>query len=915
MKLRDNGGFCIAQEPTDSDYPQLPLNAIDSGTIDLILEADRIPEHIIRLVGDLRDRENVGSDVPETDRSDVLEQKEKNIEKILLCLQRNNGVDFTRYKRNTVDRRIARRMAIKNIKSLTGYLGLLKKEQTELDVLFRDMLIPVTGFFRDAEVFGMLMGSVFPALFKDRSRKGPLRMWVAGCSTGQEAFSMAMCPHEFFDGPSVSEDIRNMEVQIFATDLSEPAVAKARTGRYGPADIGKLPENRLKRFFLEENGTYGIKKYIRDMCVFAHHNLLDDPPFGNMDLVSCRNVMIYMDSSLQERALATFHYALREKGLLLLGRSESVSAASELFSNFDKGSKVYVKNPVPGSISRYSRSSRRTVPNTDPTVAPDNGRESFQRTAEAVLLSKFTPAGVVVDPNMEIVHIHGTISPYLGPPPGAPTFHIMKMAKKGLAFEIRNAIRSADSGNVYVSKRRIPVEHEGVRSLVGIGALRLKNFECPHYLVLFKQDGTMEHTSEGHDIPEVQGDDGGQVEGLENELIQLREDMRSVTDAMEAAYEELQSANEELQSSNEELQSLNEELETAKEELQSSNEELIVLNKELEEKQEKLNYALNYSEAVMDTLRESFLVLDANMIVQEANRAFLNKFKIREGDIIGSSLFMIQEARWDRDKLGILLNEVLPERQQIVDYELTVDFPGHGERKLLLNAKEILDSTTEKKLILFALEDITERKTRENELSDYREELELAVKERTEELKTSNLELGTRNRELQKVNERLDQFAHAATHDLQEPLRKILTFADRMRESDRFELPNKASEYLAKIESSSERMSELVKSLLNYSRVMNHRDLWKLSDLNTVVGDVLLDFELIIEEKGVRIDFDKLPKIEAVPMQMAQLFHNLIGNSLKFSSDGIAPIINISGVKMNEKELNRHPELDSNREY
>ncbi|MGB7393481.1 MAG: ATP-binding protein, partial [Pricia sp.] len=377
---------------------------------------------------------------------------------------------------------------------------------------------------------------------------------------------------------------------------------------------------------------------------------------------------------------------------------------------------------------------------------------------------------------------------------------------------------------------------------------------------------------------------------LEKEMEQLREDMRNISEEQEAYNEELQSANEELLSSNEEMQSLNEELETSKEELQSTNEELIVVNRELIEKQEELNDNLDYLDDIIATMREPFLVLDRNFHILKANTAYYRKFEVEDLQIEGKPFFHIHKGLWNKDILHGLLQRVLPEKENLQDREIVFDLKSDGERTFLFNARRVVREKKSDELILLSITDITREKEVEG---NYLTTIE----------------------ELNRTNEQLEQFVHVASHDLQEPLRKISTFATRITESNGKIPQGRLETYLQKITASSARMSALIKNMLNYARLTNHEQLFEPTNVSEVFEDLLSDFELLIEQKEAKLDIGPMPTLEAIPLQINQLFYNLVSNALKFTKDGVAPIVRISSHRLSKEEIEEHPSLDPDRSY
>ena len=704
--IKEHGGISIAQDSESAAYDSMPQSAVNAGVVDFILAPEKIPALLSQINSAYKTNHfyKHEEELPEDDE-DIFKQ-------ILLLLRQRSRVDFTYYKQPTFHRRIARRIAIVKKKNLADYLKFLRTEKAEQDALFEDILIPVTSFFRDPKTFQTLTETVFPALFKNKSTDEPIRIWIAGCSTGEEAFSIAICLHEFLGDALNTPFWGRGAIQIFASDISEKAIKKARAAIYTKADVEKLSASQLKNYFTKNNGGYELSKLIRDMCVFAPHNFLKDPPFAKMDLISCRNVLIYMDTFLQKKAFTTFHYALKENGFLLLGKSETTGASSDLFTQVEKHEKIYLRKPVPGRFMHVAteRKEESLVTNDKTAGKQDGTQTDFRKSAEAIMISK-SPASVVVNQQMDIVHIHGIITPFLEAPQGKPTHNLIKMAREGLAFELRNAIHKAAKEQSTVIKENIPVNTNGKQSLVTIEIIPLTDTVEPHYLIRFEKKiipvAQEEKKSSSGKIKNNESQKRN--EELEKELSQTREDMRSITEDMEAGNEELQSANEELQSSNEEMQSLNEELETSKEELQSTNEELTIVNQELLDKQEQLNASRYYAESIVSTIRHPLIVLDKAMRIKTANASFYQKFNAEEQDTEGNLFYEIQNRQWDDTEMRSILEKILPKHERLTDFEIILKFPSIGERHMLLNARQILNEKTSEQLILLAIEDITEQ--------------------------------------------------------------------------------------------------------------------------------------------------------------------------------------------------------------
>ena len=727
--IKDYGGISIAQDLKSATYTSMPQSAINAGVVDFVLTPESIPAQLLKINSTFKPNTIVKNNASiSKDEAAVFNQ-------ILFLLRERSGVDFSNYKQSTFYRRIARRISIVKKENISEYLTFLRSDKTEQDALFLDVLIPVTSFFRDPKTFLALKETVFPAIIKNRALTEPIRIWIAGCSTGEEAFSVAICLAEF-----LKEKAIDIKIQVFASDLSEKAIKTARIAIYSKAQLEKLSETQREMYFVKNNGSFEVNKFIRDMCVFAPHNFLQDPPFNKIDLVSCRNVLIYMDAFLQKKAFSTFHYALKENGFLLLGKSETIGASSELFSQVNKNEKIYLRRSLQGRLHPVVKDLREEalIINTKKINKQEINYTDFRKSAEAVMILK-SPASVVVTEQADIVHIHGDITPFLQVPQGKPTHNILRMAREGLAFELRNAIHKAKKENAAIIKENIPVKVNKISSLITIEVIPLLNTIELHYLIRFEKK-TIQLNEEDNVPSDKLNLIQNQNQHLEQELLQIREDMRFITEDMEVSNEEMQSANEELQSSNEEMQSLNEELETSKEELQSTNEELTIVNQEMEDKQEQLNAAQQYAESIITTVREPLIVLDKSLRIKTANASFYNKFKTQEQDTEGKLFYEIQNKQWDDELMRSLLERILPEQELLTDFEIILKFPELGERHLLLNASQIVNIKNSEDLILLAIEDITDRKIVRQKLETTR--LELAVKNKLieeSEIKQKNL--------------------------------------------------------------------------------------------------------------------------------------------------------------------------------
>jgi len=1173
--IKEHGGISIVQDSESAAYDSMPQSAVNAGVVDFILAPEKIPAQLLEINSAYKTSHFF------KEEEELPKDDESAFKQILLLLRQRRGVDFTYYKQPTFHRRIARRIAIAKKKNIADYLKFLRTDKAEQDALFLDVLIPVTSFFRDPKTFQALAETVFPAIIKNKSDDELIRIWIAGCSTGEEAFSVAICLHEFLTRSKRD----GAKIQLFASDISERAIKKARLAVYAKGEVEVLPASQVKKYFVKNIHGYEVCKLIRDMCVFAPHNFLKDPPFARMDLISCRNVLIYMDTFLQKKAFTTFHYALKENGFLLLGKSETTGASSDLFTQVGKHEKIYSRKSVPGRFIHLAERSEVASVTKDPAKEGAGKTEAkreavytdFRRNAEEVMILK-SPASVVVNQQMDIVHIHGSIDPFLEAPQGKPTHNLIKMAREGLAFELRNALHKAMKERTSVIKADILVKTKGDHSLVTLEIIPLTDTIEPHYLIRFEKKIVPiveeEQQSLSGNARETSRKLSGQNQELEKQLSQSREDMRSITEDMEATNEELQSANEELQSSNEEMQSLNEELETSKEELQSTNEELVIVNQEMLDKQEQLNVSLAFQvEArklievsemrlrnILEQAPDPILILKGeNMILDTANQALYDLWRVDKNAIGKGFLEILPEMKnqgffemlqdvYFNDKVikaidtmaefirkngekeiiyfnfvfhpyrevdgkisGVLIiasdvtKQVFAKRQleesetfnrtilesspdclnvldgegriqfmnfsglcqmEIDDFSAvknkywwtlwgsenealvkesvdkaskgdTVNFtaicptakgtakwwnvvispvvkPGEPVRQIISVSRDItqqkeaeekirqseqlfksifenslaaivitddqgnylsaneaagelfeytvnellqmnvgdlkthakngaaerfeqymdkgeeageFDFTTKNgdhKFVqyqairikadfhLSIMMDITKQKSFSDELEGRVVERTKEVAKGTQQVKEVNQSLELKNRELENANAELNSFTYIASHDLQEPLRKIQAFSKIIIEENVFS--DKTHDYFNRIVSAAQRMQNLIVALLDFSRAAEGGFVMVPCDLNKIVADLKSELALGISEKETIIEWEDLPTVNGLPVQLSQLFANLFGNAIKYSRPEVIPHIKITAERIDGNAI-AHPAANKQQAY
>ncbi|MEO8237642.1 MAG: CheR family methyltransferase [Flavobacterium sp.] len=860
-KIKEQGGATIAQDPETAAFKSMPQSAIEADAADFVLAPENIPAQLLKIHNSYEINHGY------SENENFSANEDEVLKKIINIIFLRSGNDFRHYKQATLGRRIARRMVNLKKDTLEGYYNILRNDKTEQDLLFNDLLIPVTYFFRDSNSFESLSKTVFPQLVQNAVDNN-LRIWVAGCATGEEAYSLAISLHEYL----IENNFKEIRVQIFASDISEKCITKARTAIYSPQDIQQISESRIHNYFTKRDGYYHINKVIRDMCVFAIHNFIKDPPFAKIDLVSCRNVLIYFDAYLQNKVFTSFHYSLKEKGFLFLGKSETAANVQNLFEAFGKNEKIYSKKYAPG---RYIPESYKPIGINREKFEVNEKKQAvetdFRKIASDLLFTKYTPAGVVINEHQEIVHFHGDTSPFLLPSPGKPNFNILKMAREGISFELRNALLKTAKQKEPIVKENIVVKNQPYLASFEVIPLDTNDL---HIMVLFYKKPLPE--LEENSKLKRKNADQQRITDLENELSLLREDIKRVTEEQQTAFEELQTTNEELLSSSEELQAMNEELETSTEELQSNNEELMCVNDELMDRQEQLISLRVYSESIVITIREPLIIIDKDLVVKSANPAFYKYFNTTEQETEGHSFFEIGDCQWNLPEFKELLTKMLYDTLSIEDFKVNTYCKGIGKKTMMINARRIIDSKPAG-LILLALEDITD-------------------------LESANALLKEKNNTLKKYNQELKLFSSAASHDLQEPLRKALMFCKRILD-DKKKLPESTIHNVERILFSITNMSQLILDIINYTQIELIEKQYKKTDLNVVVKKTIQDLKDTITEKNAIIDSTNLPELDVIPYQIQQLFTNLISNAIKYSRPDIQPEIKIDVQEATATEI------------
>jgi len=813
-------GMVMVQDPKSAKFDGMPSSAIKTGLADYILSPEEMPEQLIRYTAQKVKGILLENVFPEGKIPDAFQ-------KIFILLRTHTGHDFSLYKQNTIYRRVERRMNVSQLSNLSNYIRLLQENPDEIKNLFNELLIGVTNFFRDPESFVKLK-KILADLVKNKSENEKIRIWIPGCSTGEEAYSVAILLRE-----CMTEAKKNFNVQIFATDIDSKAIEKARIGSFSgiESDVGK---ERLKSFFTSTGNVFHIRKEIREMLVFAPQSVFKDPPFTKLDLISCRNLLIYFNSELQKKVIPIFHYSLLANGILFLGSSETIGGFVDLFSMFDKKWKFYKRRETVFSTQPFMEFPiAHSIGKINETPMKINELKNIPQLAEKVILQNYSPNCVILTEKGDILYIHGRTGKYLELTHGEAKMNIFDMAREGLKQELPTLIRKALASQKPSIAKEVKVKTNGSFQLINITVKPIQEPAAMRdsLLIIFEDIKPEKNVPVGkknqHDKRSAKT-----IKELEHELKTAKEDLRSTIEELETSNEELKSTNEEMQSTNEEMQSSNEEMETSKEELQSLNEELITVNTELQNKNDELSVINNdmknlldsidiptifldnnlhikrfthhatkvvnlissdigrpinhiatnlkyekffedakevlrtlvfkeielqtndgtwyqmrilpyrttnniidglvvtfthihklktayqeihklnqevqlareYSDNIVDTVRDSLLILDKDLKVLSANRSFYKMFTTVSEKTVGKFIYDLQDSNWDIPELRKLLEEIIPANSFFEDYEVIYNFAKGGRKKLLLNAREIFQGDKESQLILLAIQ-------------------------------------------------------------------------------------------------------------------------------------------------------------------------------------------------------------------
>lgn len=1030
-EIKGSGGLTFAQDQDSAAHGGMPLSAVKSGCVDFVMTPAEIAHELGRIGSHSYFARPSRTASPELTDGDGV----TTLGKILALLRSTFGVDFGQYRETTVQRRIMRRMVLHHHDALSDYARQLQTNRQELEALYHDVLISVTGFFRDPQMFDALKKHVFPEILKSKSPQAPIRIWTAGCSTGQEAYSLAIAFTEFLD-----EMPQRSEIQIFATDLSDSvALVKARDGHYPESIESEVSAERLRRFFRREDGGYRIVKAIRDLCVFAKQNLASDPPFSRLDLISCRNVLIYLAPPLQKQIISTFHYALNPGGFLVLGSSETIGKSSELFELADRENKFYQRRTTTQRVYPHfsvQHSLGRKFAGEQDAAERQPIPADWQKEADRIVVERYAPVGVLVNDRLEVLQFRGRTSDYLEPPAGEASFSLFKMAREGLFGELRGAISEAREKNETVHRHQVRVRGNGQLRIVDLKVIPLHfpNSTETCFLVLFE---VPENQREGP--PETRGvpgrpaaqrprgrwwrgllsalptdrrdhaatSDDGELEQLHRELVAAREHQQSLLEQQEAANEELRATNEETLSSNEELQSTNEELETAKEELQSLNEELTTVNDQLQNRNSELSRlnddlsnflasaqvpivmlgsdlrirrltpqaektlrlrpadigrALNevrlgidlpeleqfvldvidsaeirsrevrdhegrwhslrihpfrttdnriegaslsfldidevkrseleHREAIVATMREALLVLDGELRIQSANRAYYDTFQVSPQETEQQLLYELGNGQWDIPMLRMHLEEILPRNNAFEGFEVEQVFPGIGQKTMRLNARRLYQPGENKQLILLAIEDITEFRRAEKRSAEMfareqalRQEAEAASRQ----FQKLNEELRQSEQALKDADRYKDEFLAMLAHELRNPLAALCNAVQVMNISQ--DDPQRLEWTRNVMAEQVELLARLIDDLLDVARITRGKITLREEplDVSALVKRAVESVKPLTQARGHELELsgtDEAIWLRGDSPRLGQVLTNLLTNSAKYTEPG-----------------------------
>lgn len=867
--VKANGGMAMVQDPQTAEYSRMPQAAIATGLADFVLPAEEMPAALVKYVQHYFSGERPAA---------VVETPE-GITQVLALLRARSKFDFRAYRKRMLLRRVLRRMGLAHLNDLPEYVNLLRSRPEEVEQLSKDLLISVTSFFRDPEMYQVLEAQILPELLRGRSADAPVRVWVPGCATGEEAYSIAMVLTE-----QLAAAQKTCPLQVFATDVDADALEVARRGVYPETIVGDVGPDRIARFFVRcDDHSLQVNKQLRETVLFAQQNILSDAPFSRIDLVSCRNLLIYLEPEVQQKIILLLHFALNEGGYLVLGPSETIGRQLDMFEPMSKKWRIYrrvgplrrerVEFPILGK----GRHNEGSLPQ-----APSKGLR-IPELAQQVLLEEYAPACVVINRNYDVLYYHGPTALYLQQPPGMSTHELMALAAPGLRSRLRAAVHKAfreqhtaimSGGHRQWDSKYVPVR---------VTARPMGNTWGGLLLVTF-QDETA-HPSPG-EPGEGEASDESLVHQLERELKTTREELQSTIEELESSNEELKASNEEVMSMNEELQSANEELETSKEELQSLNEELSTVNNQLQDKVDELESVNNDMANLLNSADIATVFLDVGLRIKRFTPAATRLFNLIAGDLgrpIGDITRRFEDPDLPAD-LAAVLDDLAPRSGNV---------QGEKDRWYLrqITPYRTMDNRIEGVVISFA--DVTQLMRAEREARRLAEELERRVAERTAELEK---QIRDRQQAEELARQRQAELAHmhrlqtagelatALAHELNQPLASIAAYGEaELRQIRRGALDReRVADSLEKIGNQAQRAAMVIRELRGF--LAKHGGVKVACDVNALVKVAVELVEADARSQGAAVTAELepgLPQVMAEQVQIEQVVVNLLRNGVE----------------------------------
>ncbi|ARJ67824.1 hypothetical protein WV31_20320 [Magnetospirillum sp. ME-1] len=856
--IKASGGLTVAQDPETAKYDGMPKAAIDSGCVDQTLPPDGIGPELASISRFPRPVVNQKSEESKT---------KDTITEIFLLVRKHTDVDFAQYKLNTVRRRLERRMAANRIESLDAYLEFVRRHPPELDLLCKDILISVTSFFRDTKAFEDIK-TILAGLLQTKRPGDSIRIWVPACATGEEAYSFAMMLTDL-----LGDSVRSYKIQVFATDIDLDAMRHARKGSYSASTVEALDKAYVSKYFDALGPHYQIKKPIREMVVFARQDLIKDPPFVKVDIVSCRNVLIYFNSDLQDRVFQVFHYALNSDGHLFLGKSESVGHCADLFRAIKTTSKIFQKrmggprtaNPVFGAF-------RPKLSDTHDTILPLGGT-SIENLVRDGFVAACMPPSVAINENLDILYYHGDVDAFVRFPQGRPNQNLGKLIADDFRIDLRALVhRAKESGAVAMgTKRQLRTRDGDILARLVIRPLPAEGISEGIFLASCEKiDAVAEGSSA--ELPASLGNDIRLIE-LEQELIATREHLQTVVEELETSNEELQALNEEMQAANEELQSSNEELETSNEELQSTNEELTTVNEELQVRTSELGAANADLQNIQDNVGFPMLVVDKGLRITRFTPQAARLFGLLPSDT-GQLITAVPSQFHIKDLRGMLMTVV----SSGLAHEEIMEIDGRIYRIGIVPYRDLREETAG--AILTFLDETVIRTTQRN------------LEDTIQSLQTAQEDLKDAKEVAEAANRAKSEFLGNMSHELRTPLNAVLGFAQIMADEMWGEIGNERyKEYIETIVNSGQHLLSLINQILEMSVIEAGRVTMRETAVN--LHDVITSSMRLLhsqaEESGITLTASvppDLPQLRGDLTAIHRVLINLLGNALKFTGAG-----------------------------